>query len=248
MQSLMTRMGLGGLVAAALLAPLLAFAQGTVQHLSGTLSVQRPDGSVRLLSEKSEVRQGDTISTERDSYAQVKFSDGGQVTLRPNTQIKLEGYSFSEAEPQRDSFVFSLFKGGLRAVTGLVGKRGNRDSYQLRTATATVGIRGTDYNVIEIPVTAPAGSNLPPSGVYVVVSEGLVAMTSGGVELVASPGQTAFSSNPNVAPQIVPPPPNLPRVTPPQSFGGAGQAVGGGNPPLLTVTDTRLQTPGCVDN
>ncbi len=42
------------LAAAALLAPLLAFGQGTVQHLSGTLSVQRSDGAVRLLAERSE--------------------------------------------------------------------------------------------------------------------------------------------------------------------------------------------------
>lgn len=223
MQSLSARMSLGGLVAAALLAPLLAFAEGTIQHLSGTLSVQRTDGSVRLLSEKSQVREGDTISTERDSYAQVKFTDGGQITLRPNTQIKIQGYAFSEAEPQKDSFVFSLFKGGLRAVTGLVGKRGNRDSYRLQTATATVGIRGTDINVIDVPAS-PAG-NAPPSGVYLVVAEGLAVMTSGGIEIVAAPGQVAFSSNPNEPPKIVPPPPNLPTISPPSSFGGGGQTV-----------------------
>ena len=88
------------LAAAALLAPLLAFGQGTVQHLSGTLSVQRSDGAVRLLAERSEVFVGDVISTERDSYAQLRFTDGGQVTLRPNTQVKIEGYSYDERRPQ----------------------------------------------------------------------------------------------------------------------------------------------------
>ena len=137
------------LLAAALLAPLAAFGQGTVQHLSGTLSVQRPDGSVRLLSERSQVGPGDVVSTERDSYAQVRFTDGGQVTLRPNTQVKIEGYSYTEGEPQGDNFAMSLFKGGLRAVTGLIGKRGNRDAYRMQTATATIGIRGTTFNAIE---------------------------------------------------------------------------------------------------
>ena len=242
MQSLIARMNLRGLVAVALLAPLFAFADGTIQHLSGTLSVQRTDGSVRLLSEKSQVREGDTISTERDSYAQIKFTDGGQLTLRPNTQIKIQGYAFSEAEPQKDSFVFSLLKGGLRAVTGLVGKRGNRDSYQLRTATATVGIRGTDYNAIDVPPAA----NAPPPGVYVVVTEGLVTMTSGGTELVANPGQVAFSSNPNVPPQIVPPPPNLPTISPPQGFAGGSQAIGGTDTGLEAFSSTP-SSPGCVD-
>lgn len=216
MQGLTRRTGLRAALATALLAPLLALAQGTVQHLSGTLHVQRADGSVRLLSERSQVLTGDVVSTERDSYAQIRLTDGGQITLRPNTQMRIEGYDFSESEPQKDNFVFALLKGGMRAVTGLIGKRANKDAYKLRTATATVGIRGTDFNAIEVP--PGGGGSAPPPGVYVVVSDGLVVVTSGGLELVAGAGQTAFSSNANLPPQIIPPPPNLPDMRPPQSF------------------------------
>jgi len=215
MQKLTRIGGFKATLAAALLAPLLAWAQGTVQHLSGTLHVQRADGSVRLLSEKSQVLQGDVVSTERDSYAQIKLTDGGQITLRPNTQIRIEGYQFSEREPEKDNFVFALLKGGMRAVTGLVGKRGNRDAYKLRTATATVGIRGTDFNAIEVLPNTPGQ---PAPGVYVVVSDGLVVLTSGGQELLGAAGQTMYSSSPNLPPVIVPPPPNLPDIRPPQSF------------------------------
>lgn len=224
MQSVTRIGGLRALLAAALLAPLLALAQGQVQHLSGTLHVQRPDGSVRLLAEKSQVLQGDVVSTERDSYAQIKMTDGGQITLRPNSQLRIEGYQFSEKEPEKDSFVFALLKGGMRAVTGLVGKRGNRDAYKLRTATATVGIRGTDFNAIEVPPPPPGQpvpGGQPAPGVYVVVADGQVVLTSGGQELLAGAGQTAFSSNANLPPVIVPPPPNLPDIKPPQSFGSS---------------------------
>jgi hypothetical protein len=215
MQSLTRMDGLKATLAAVLLAPLIALAQGQVQHLSGTLHVQRADGSVRLLSEKSQVIQGDVVSTERDSYAQIKLTDGGQITLRPNTQIRIEGYQFSEQEPDKDNFVFALLKGGMRAVTGLIGKRANRDAYKLRTATATVGIRGTDFNAIEVPPNAPGQ---PAPGVYVVVSDGLVVLTSGGQELLGAAGQTMYASSPNVPPVIIPPPPNLPDIKPPQSF------------------------------
>src|SRR5262245_13706437 len=82
-----------------------AFAQGagSVTHLSGTLSVQRGDGSVRILSQKSEVNQGDVLTTQRDSYAQVNFSDGSSITMRPNTQLKLEQYNFVQDRPQDDN-------------------------------------------------------------------------------------------------------------------------------------------------
>ncbi|TMH86806.1 MAG: hypothetical protein E6H45_04650, partial [Betaproteobacteria bacterium] len=133
------RLSVRALAAAALLAPLLAFAQATVQHLSGTLSVQRPDGSVLALAERSDVFVGDVISTERDSYAQLRFTDGGQVTLRPSTQVKIEAYGYDEGRPERDSFAMQLFRGGLRSLTGLIGKRTpNRSAYRMLTSTATI--------------------------------------------------------------------------------------------------------------
>jgi len=210
------------LAAALLLAPLHALAQGTVQHLSGTLSVQRSDGTVGVLSEKSTVRQGDVLSTQRESYAQVRFSDGGQVTLRPNTQVKIEAYSYNEGRPEGDGFVMQLFKGGLRSLTGLIGKRGNRDAYRMVTSTATIGIRGTDYSAIDIPLPPPGQSpppGSPPPGVYVSVVDGQVVFTSGGTEQLVGVGQIAFSSNSLLPPLLVPPPPNLPQVNPPPSFG-----------------------------
>src|SRR5882672_3566271 len=211
------------LAASALLAPLLALAQGTVQHLSGTLSVQRPDCSLRALAERSNVSVGDVVSTERDSYAQVRFTDGGQVTLRPNTQVKIESYSYDEGRPERDNFAMQLFKGGLRSLTGLIGKRTtNRNAYRMVTSTATIGIRGTDYSAIDIPVPPPGQkppANLPPPGVYVTVADGQIAFISGGVEQLVGIGQVGFSGNINLPPRLVPPPPNLPQVNPPPSFG-----------------------------
>jgi FecR-like protein len=211
------------LAAAALLAPLLAFAQATVQHLSGTLSVQRPDGLVLILAERSAVFVGDVISTERDSYAQLRFTDGGQVTLRPSTQVKIEAYGYEDGRPERDNFAMQLFRGGLRSLTGLIGKRTtNRSAYRMVTSTATIGIRGTDYTAIDIPAPPPR-QNAPPDlfspGVYVTVAAGQIAFVSGGVEQLVGVGQVGFSSNINLPPKLVPPPPNLPQVTPPPNFG-----------------------------
>jgi len=211
------------LAAAALLAPLLAFAQGTVQYLSGTLSAQRPDGTVRALAERSTINVGEVITTQRDSFAQLRFSDGGQVTLRPETQVRIESYAFDEGQPSRDSFAMQLFKGGLRSLTGLIGKRtSNRNAYRMVTSTATIGIRGTNFTVIDIPAPPPgpkppAGSLAP--GVYLSVTDGIVVMISGGTEQNFTAGQFGFSGNINQPPVLIPPPPNLPTVTPPPGFG-----------------------------
>ena len=119
---------------------------GKVGYMSGTLVAQRTDGTLKVLVPKSEVLAGDMLITAKDSYAQVKMNDGSLVTLRPNSNLRIEAYQFSQDAPQSDNAIFRLLKGGFRAVTGLIGKRGNADAYQVRTASATIGIRGTDYS------------------------------------------------------------------------------------------------------
>jgi len=119
---------------------------GKVGYMSGTLVAQRTDGTLKVLVPKSEVLAGDMLITAKDSYAQVKMNDGSLMTLRPNSNLRIEAYQFSQDAPQSDNAIFRLLKGGFRAVTGLIGKRGNADAYQVHTASATIGIRGTDYS------------------------------------------------------------------------------------------------------
>src|SRR6185436_16134048 len=157
----------------ALLSGAVFAAVGTVTHLSGTLSVQRPDGSVRILSQKSEVNQGDVLTTQRESYAQINFTDGSSMTMRPETQLKVEQYNFVQDRPQEDNSFMRLVKGGLRTVTGLVGKRGNQDAYRIGTNTATIGIRGSSGQTEVNPPNLPEGTyHATFTGSYYLQNEG----------------------------------------------------------------------------
>jgi hypothetical protein len=98
------------------------------------------------MAPKSQVMEGDVLATSKDGYAQVKMNDGTQMTLRPESNLKIEAYKFNRDAPQADNAIFRLLKGGFRTVTGLIGKRGNPDAYKLKAATATIGIRGTDFS------------------------------------------------------------------------------------------------------
>ncbi|MFC7514882.1 FecR domain-containing protein [Herbaspirillum sp. GCM10030257] len=137
----------------ALGATALAFAAqvaGTVTHLSGPLIAKKPDGTVKVLSTKSKVEEGDTLITEKDTYARIKFTDDSEMTLRPGTQMKIDSFSFDEDKPENDSATFNLVKGGLRAITGTLGKR-NKERFGMNTPTATIGIRGTTFIAEYIP-------------------------------------------------------------------------------------------------
>jgi hypothetical protein len=121
-------------------------AAGRVGNMSGILVVQRVDGTVKVVGPKSEVFAGDMLITAKDSYAQVEMNDGTKMTIRPNSNLRIEDYHFKKDAPQSDNIVLRLLKGGFRTLTGLIGKRGNTDAYKLRAATATIGIRGTDFS------------------------------------------------------------------------------------------------------
>lgn len=141
----------------------LAQGIGQVINLSGPLFVIKADGTRRVLSMGSSVEAGDTLATEEKTYARIKFIDTGELTLRPGTRFKVESYSFTQAEPAKDSAAFSLFKGALRTITGLVGKRGNQDAYRMATPTATIGIRGTQFlaEFVPLPDAAPRHASHP---------------------------------------------------------------------------------------
>lgn len=196
-----------------LLAAAGARAEGTVTHLAGMLSAQKADGAIKVLGPQSTVQSGDVLRTEKDAYAQVKFSDGGVVTLKPNTQIKIDAYVFDQAKPEQDNVVFSLVKGGLRAITGLIGKRGNQDAWRLATPTATIGIRGTTIDAQHVP--EGEGS---VSGTFLSVSSGEAFMqTQAGLQIFQS-GQSGYAGSPNQAPVMLPSTPNQTQFTPPASF------------------------------
>lgn len=189
---------------------------GRIEQLSGTLSVRGVDGKVRILSRKSVVRSGDTINTERDSYAQIKFADGGRVTLKPNTTVRLDQFKFSKPKPKEDSFVYSLLRGGLRAVTGLLGRR-SRDAYQLKTATATVGIRGTTFSADDCTADRSSQdcSRLEPA-VYVGVSDGEIVVRNDQGELGFAAGRFGMIEK-GRRPLFLSTDPGL-HLTPPASF------------------------------
>ena len=215
-------------------APVLAgeAAVGTVTHLSGTFSVQQKVGASKVLSVRSDVKEGDLLSTEGDTYARVKFVDGGEVVLRPNTQFKVEKYSYDEKDDSKDGVLLGLLKGGLRAVTGLIGKR-SRDKVGFTTSVATIGIRGTHFGALLCQndcgsVPTPTGLP-PPNGLHLDVADGAVLVrNSAGAQVVGS-GQFGFVQNNTTQPTIVPPAQGI-QVTMPQSIaanGAGGRSPGG---------------------
>jgi hypothetical protein len=181
---------------------------GEVTHVSGALLVRKPDGSSKILAPQSKVESGDLLATAGDTYARVKFTDGGELTLRPNTQMRIEMFSFDQGDAGKDSALFNLIKGGFRTITGLVGKR-KPNSYEMRTTVATIGIRGTNYGALLCQADCQNIRNnqgqVPTDGLHFDVSDGIISVTNSGGQSLFSAGQFGFAQNFTTLPVQVPP-------------------------------------------
>ena len=208
------RRTLAWLLAAPLLAPTFpALAQqpanvGSITHLSGTLTVRRADGSQRFLSVKSAIAEGDTLQTVQGTYARLRFDDGAEVVLRPDSQMKVEEFKYDEAKPEADNMFFSLLKGGMRSVTGLLGRR-NRDRVMVAAPSATIGIRGTHFGMLLCQSDCGAiqmpGGGAPPNGLHVDVVDGSVSITNNAGQQIVNAGQFGYVRDVATPPAAVPP-------------------------------------------
>ncbi|MCP4471273.1 MAG: hypothetical protein GY815_11415 [Gammaproteobacteria bacterium] len=114
---------------------------GQVLFAKGAATASRED-SVRLMGNGTPVYQKDLLTTGQRSMAIIELNDGTRMTIRPNSVFRVDQFTQKSGS---ESVLLSMFKGGLRAITGLISKR-NSDAFILHTPVATIGIRGTDFS------------------------------------------------------------------------------------------------------
>ena len=164
-------------------------ATGIVERLVGSVNAGADTSSMRSLRQGASVAEGELIQTGESSEVVLKMSDGAVIALRPRSAMRLQNYVFASQQPSQNQVWLQLIQGGLRAITGLIGKT-SPQQVRFTTATATIGIRGTDFEIEQIE----AGNTQANEGTYLKVREGETSLTnSQGSSVVVLANQTAFS-------------------------------------------------------
>lgn len=163
---------------------------GIVTFLSGAVSVLSADGKTRMLYKGASLNQGDTAVTGKDGQIEIRFSDEAQVKLRPGSRLRIDEYEYKGKPDGNEKGIFSLLKGSLRTITGMIG-RVNKSAYSVVTPTATIGIRGTEYS-----------ANVE-DGLRVSVFHGEISLDNNAGSFIVSEGQTAFVGSSDAAPRYL---------------------------------------------
>ena len=207
-------------------APHLVWANsGRIVYVSGSVTVERA-GKTYLAVRNAKVIEGDLIKTRSGGRIHIRMSDRSLFSLKPNTEFRIEEYRFAEPieakgrvfQPESQSDIqpeprgfYRLLRGGLRAVTGLIGKE-ERERYSIRTLVATIGVRGTSFTAdLSDPdlLASSEGTTLGVGGptLTVGVGSGAVILTNTSGTLVLENGEFGRVTSPNTPPQrlLVPP-------------------------------------------
>jgi hypothetical protein len=214
-----------GLIAAAY--PVVSYTApaARVDFAIGNVKAVKPNGEARTIGKGAQIEQGETIATN-NGRAQLRFTDGAFVSLQPESEFRIDQYRFDGKQDGNEKGFFSLVKGGLRTITGLVG-RSNKNNYQVTTSVATIGIRGTEY-------TIQYGQSIVGT-----VGEGEINVCNGAGCLSVTNGESYYVQNDAIKPVLTnkrtdlpPPPPE----NPPTEFVEGDSVDESGTPCSLTNT------------
>lgn len=167
-------------------------AAGFIQFINGEGRVILVNGGERAAVKGFELNEGDTVVTANGATMQLRMTDDGLIAVRADTRLKIDTYRYSGREDGSERGILELVRGGFRTLTGVIG-RTNKRNFLVRAPNATIGIRGTDHEIVHIPVPAPGETPLGVAGTYNKVNVGETFMETPSGRLDLGPNQVGFA-------------------------------------------------------
>ncbi len=164
-------------------ASIVLAAPATVFELTGTVQAIPGAGSPKALRKGDAVEQGETVVTGENSSVVLRFEDGQVAALSARSRMTVTTYNYNKADVAKSNIFLTLVEGGMRAITGLIGKQ-KPSQVAYRAGNATIGIRGTD-------VTIAVNGGV----VAVTVTEGEITITYDGKSVTIPASQGWMVSN-----------------------------------------------------
>ncbi len=166
---------------------------GMVYPVNGDVFVTPGKLAAHRLTHSEPIKSDTLIQTGNKSAALLRFEDGQVVTMQADSIFYVREYRYDAERISNSSIVFSMFQGGMRFITGLIGQH-DRQAFRLSTPDATIGIRGTDFMVTMV------GKSL-----YSRVLKGKISLTNEAGMKIAGIGQTVVVPSTAVLASLVSP-------------------------------------------
>lgn len=131
-------------LALGLVAPAIAVEIGQIKVLKGQVTVER-NAQVLPGSVGMRLQTSDILKTGPDGSVGITMSDDSLLSAGPNSVLALDRYDF-DAVTSQGRFDATLHKGSLAVISGRIAKQAP-DAMTVRTPSAILGVRGTEFAV-----------------------------------------------------------------------------------------------------
>lgn len=115
---------------------------GNITTHEGSGEVIRKDGGRLVASLSLDIHSYDDVRTGNGKL-EITFDDGSTVKLSANSKLVIDEFVF-DPNPKKSKMAFKVAAGTARFATGKLGLV-DKNKIKIRTPTATIGIRGTDF-------------------------------------------------------------------------------------------------------
>ena len=115
---------------------------GKITTHEGSGEVIRKDGGRLVASLSLVIHSYDDVRTG-NGRIEITFDDDSTVKMSPNSKLVIDEFVF-DPNPKKSKMAFKVAAGTARFATGKLGLV-DKDKIKIRTPTATIGIRGTDF-------------------------------------------------------------------------------------------------------
>lgn len=117
---------------------------GQIKISRGAVTIDR-DGHSMPAMVGAHLLASDTVKTGADGSVGITMTDNSLLSAGPNSVLGLDRYEF-DTTTNEGHFDASLRKGTLAVVSGRLAKQ-SRDAMTVRTPSAILGVRGTEFVV-----------------------------------------------------------------------------------------------------
>jgi len=117
---------------------------GEIKVVTGAAQIER--GKDRLpVKVGMAVQEADKVVTAAESTVGITFADNSLLSIGPNSVLAIDKYVF-DSTTHVGQFDSTLSKGTLAVVSGKIVKQ-SPEAMRVRTPSAIMGVRGTDFIV-----------------------------------------------------------------------------------------------------
>jgi hypothetical protein len=117
---------------------------GQVKIVRGNVTIER-QGKPLPATVGARLQAADVVRTGADGSVGITMDDDSLLSAGPNSELSLDRYAF-DATTNQGRLDTSLNKGTMAVISGRIAKQ-SPDAMTVRTPTAILGVRGTEFVV-----------------------------------------------------------------------------------------------------